>query len=118
MRVEFETDFWRRCSFVVDKLPRSEEAELSKLRVSTARKGRFGVLLLLGLLFFRPSSETPGEAINSLAVLPFENTRNDPNVEYLSDGIPESLIDRLSQVPPHNYVSWRRAPLSVSATLE
>ena len=35
--------------------------------------------------------------INSLAVLPFTN--NDPNTEYLSDGITESLIDSLSRMP-------------------
>jgi len=56
------------------------------------------ILLVLGLLFFRPSFETPGEAITSLAVLPFENTRNDPEVDYLSDGIAESLINQLSEL--------------------
>ncbi len=57
------------------------------------------VLLLLGLVFFWPFSDRGGEAIDSLAVLPFENTRNDPQVDYLSDGIAESLINRLSQLP-------------------
>lgn len=38
-------------------------------------------------------------AINSLAVLPFANLNNDPNTEYLSDGITESLINSLSQLP-------------------
>jgi len=37
--------------------------------------------------------------INSLAVLSFTNTGNDPEKEYLSDGISESLISRLSQLP-------------------
>ena len=36
-------------------------------------------------------------AINSLAVLPFANS--DPSTEYLSDGITESLIESLSQLP-------------------
>ncbi len=31
-------------------------------------------VLVLGFFFFRPAFETSGEAINSLAVLPFENT--------------------------------------------
>ena len=38
-------------------------------------------------------------AIDSLAVLPFENATGDPDSEYLSDGITETLINRLSQMP-------------------
>jgi len=37
-------------------------------------------------------------AIESLAVLPFENGTRDPDSEYLSDGITESLIDQMSRV--------------------
>ena len=38
-------------------------------------------------------------AIDSIAVLPFINQNNDPNSDYLSDGIPESIINSLSQLP-------------------
>jgi serine/threonine protein kinase/Flp pilus assembly protein TadD len=38
-------------------------------------------------------------SIRSVAVLPFENQTNDANSEYLSDGISESLINSLSQLP-------------------
>ncbi|HJX92911.1 MAG TPA: winged helix-turn-helix domain-containing protein [Pyrinomonadaceae bacterium] len=37
--------------------------------------------------------------INSLAVLPFINASADPNAEYLTDGITESIINNLSQLP-------------------
>jgi TolB-like protein/DNA-binding winged helix-turn-helix (wHTH) protein/Flp pilus assembly protein TadD len=40
-----------------------------------------------------------GQAMESVAVLPFENTGGDPEAEYLSDGITESLINRLSRLP-------------------
>ena len=34
----------------------------------------------------------------SLAVLPFQNTNADPQIEYLTDGITESIINTLSQI--------------------
>ena len=37
-------------------------------------------------------------AIDSLAVLPFVNSSGDPDTEYLSDGIAESLINNLAQL--------------------
>jgi TolB-like protein/Tfp pilus assembly protein PilF len=38
------------------------------------------------------------QGLNSLAVLPFENVSADPNAEYLSDGITESIINNISQL--------------------
>jgi serine/threonine protein kinase/tetratricopeptide (TPR) repeat protein len=37
--------------------------------------------------------------LGSLAALPFENVGGDPGTEYLSDGITESIINNLSQLP-------------------
>jgi eukaryotic-like serine/threonine-protein kinase len=39
-----------------------------------------------------------GGLIDSVAVLPFANTGSDPDTEYLSDGITESVINSLSHV--------------------
>jgi serine/threonine-protein kinase len=47
----------------------------------------------------RRSSRGRGSAVPSLAVLPLANTNVDPDTEYLSDGITESLINSLSQLP-------------------
>jgi adenylate cyclase len=35
---------------------------------------------------------------NSLAVLPFENSNGDPEMEYFSDGIAETIMNNLSQL--------------------
>lgn len=56
-------------------------------------------LLAAGLWFFlfrTPVNDTP---IDSIAVLPFENRSGNPDSEYLTDGLAESLIYRLSQLP-------------------
>jgi serine/threonine protein kinase/Tfp pilus assembly protein PilF len=41
-----------------------------------------------------------GVAIDSIAVIPFLNASGDPNTEYLSDGITETLINRFSELQP------------------
>jgi TolB-like protein/Tfp pilus assembly protein PilF len=47
---------------------------------------------------YRAQAEAAG-LDKSVAVLPFENATGDPNLDYLSDGVSESVIDRLSQLP-------------------
>jgi TolB-like protein/tetratricopeptide (TPR) repeat protein len=44
-------------------------------------------------------SEGPNRSIDSLAVLPLMNSSGDPNLQYLSDGLTESIINSLSQLP-------------------
>lgn len=78
--------------------PRRQNRFWTTPRTITAVAVVLLALVALSLIAFRrkPVAESDS-TINSLAVLPFTNS--DPNSEYLSDGITESLIDSLSRVP-------------------
>src|SRR5262249_23144144 len=56
----------------------------------------FAVVLALLVYFYR--TRNSNATIDSIAVLPFSNTGADPNTDFLSDGITESIISSLSQL--------------------
>ena len=57
------------------------------------------VLVLVGYFYL---SRNRGTAIESIAVMPFVNESGNADVEYLSDGMTETLISSLSQLPNLN----------------
>jgi len=52
-----------------------------------------------GYWWFKLRAASSAAPISSIAVLPFQNKSSDPDTDYLSDGLADSLIFRLSQLP-------------------
>jgi eukaryotic-like serine/threonine-protein kinase len=66
--------------------------------ITAAVAGLVLIAAIAALGFYLRSHSTNG-AIQSIAVLPFQNRSADQDTDYLSDGLAESLIFRLSQLP-------------------
>jgi eukaryotic-like serine/threonine-protein kinase len=61
------------------------------------------VVVAVGVYFVNRDHNV--EAIDSLAVLPFVNASGDSEIEYLSDGISDSIINSLSRLPNMKVIS-------------
>lgn len=75
------------------------ETVASKLRSNKLLAVGLAVLLLSAIGFFGYRYFTANKQIESIAVMPFVNESGNADVEYLSDGMTETLIKSLSQLP-------------------
>ncbi len=75
------------------------EIKRHKLGAMTALVLLIGVVTLGSFAYSRYFAGNDRTGIDSLAVLPFANGTGDSEMEYLSDGLSESLINNLSQLP-------------------
>jgi eukaryotic-like serine/threonine-protein kinase len=71
---------------------------LSRNKTGVALAGGLAVLGVAAAIYFLWLGRT-NKSIDSIAVLPFVNASGDPKMDYVSDGICESLINALSQIP-------------------
>ena len=97
----------KRTSRQASRLLSSAEYLISGIKQHQKAVGLAAATLIIAIAagaysYFNKSSK----AIDSLAALPFVNVGADPNTEYLSDGITESLINSLSQLPDIKVISF------------
>ena len=82
-------------------LPAASSKSMTRSTSRPAVLAGLGVLAIVTVLAVwlirrAPSDQSP---IDSVAVLPFANESGDPETDYLSDGLTESLINTLSELP-------------------
>lgn len=84
-------------------VPPYVDSNISKAKGSDKRLLLVPIVLAISVLggyaAYRYLQSDRSGPITSIAVLPLQNKSGDPSAEYLSDGLAESLIYRLSQLP-------------------
>ena len=111
-REELRSKLWPSDTFV--DFDHSLNKAINKLREAlgdSAEAPRFiGTLPKRGYRFLAPTNGHPaskrGTSIDSIAVFPLTTSLPDPDLEYLSVGIPGSIIHSLSHIPGLRVIAW------------
>jgi serine/threonine-protein kinase len=86
---EAESTTQSSAEYVVDRIKQHKYAVLVLL-----------ILIAAGVLFgYRSLLPNKSQPIESIAVMPFTNESGNEDIEYLSDGMTDSLINSLSELP-------------------
>jgi eukaryotic-like serine/threonine-protein kinase len=81
------------------------------LRPVQTRRAIYALLALAllavvsAVVYLGLTNSVDNRRIDSIAVLPFENLSGNPDLTFVSDGLSEALIDRLSQLPQLKVIS-------------
>jgi serine/threonine-protein kinase len=90
---------------------RSSPGLSGSLRLFQTRKVLYSILalallaVLSSVIFFVFMTPADNRRIDSIAVLPLENLSGNADLSFVSDGLSEALIDRLSQLPQLKVIS-------------
>ena len=110
--LEFDSEFRKAPSLgngfgrAAEAAPAAHASSSAEYLVGEIKQHKLGAALtagffavVLGAISFFYLGHGGSTSTNSIAILPFVNESHDPNLDYLSDGISEGLIDNLSQLP-------------------
>jgi eukaryotic-like serine/threonine-protein kinase len=92
-------EFQRIIEGCVEKVPSARFQSARDLALTLRAIGSSATIPKGELIRTLTGRRTRVKAIDSIAVLPFANDTNDPNTDYLSDGITEGIINQLSPLP-------------------
>jgi serine/threonine protein kinase/tetratricopeptide (TPR) repeat protein len=114
LRKQHESGISDTDSFIAD-LPMKTKGKFSPFAIMSAALIIVAAVVIVFLMTREPDgsgstarADIPRVRENALAVLDFENTSNDDDLDWLSAGLPEILTTDLSQNPKSNIISRNR----------